>query len=176
MHLASCHDFSSMSFEIDLVAAAEAQLSFLRRVHAAGISLRTPTSENVYRYTNLWITLLRHLNAAGTLRSADLAPPLDIAWLWHCHRLAPRAYTKAYGELDCPKGAFTSTDEGCQSFARTLWEALYPDENFFETKATEFSTYGQWIAAQHVRNGMFVIEMFQNPSPLILKEERVISD
>jgi hypothetical protein len=29
----------------------------------------------------------------------SMVPPLDVAWLWHCHRLAPRSYAKASREV-----------------------------------------------------------------------------
>ena len=76
-------------------------------------------------------------------------PPSDVAWLWHCHRLAPYRYAQhcrqdfskvveahppfafqhaepAYDQL--PPGA-EAIDAGAK--ARDLWANAYPNEPFF---------------------------------------------
>ena len=40
------------------------------------------------RYEMLWLPLV----AANFKRSKELAAPLDIAWVWHVHMLAPESY------------------------------------------------------------------------------------
>ena len=78
-------------FSVDLVTLSRAHVAFLRRAHAAGVSLQRPSAESVRRYRELWLPLLAARGGAAELALAeDLVPPLDIAWLWHTHRLAPR--------------------------------------------------------------------------------------
>lgn len=83
------------------------------------------------------------------LRSADVVPPLDIAWIWHCHRLNPAAYAEdlarfvdeddqdsiAYMRRACATSietAFRFSDgEDVQSKpTRRLWSIVYPFEAF----------------------------------------------
>ena len=78
-------------FSVDLVSSARAHIDFLRRVHAAGLSQRRASAESVRRYRDLWLPLLASRGAAALAAAEDAVPPLDVAWLWHCHRLAPRA-------------------------------------------------------------------------------------
>ena len=48
----------------------------------------TLTAENVHRYEKLWLPLVsKH-------EDLILIPPLDIAFMWHVHRLAPLQYSK----------------------------------------------------------------------------------
>jgi hypothetical protein len=75
-----------------------------------------------------------------------LIPPDDIAWLWHCHRLAPRRYEEychqRFGKLveaenpfvcQLPDGLDESLDEknrkGCE-ITRRRWSDLYAQEPF----------------------------------------------
>lgn len=67
----------------------------------------------------------------------ECVPPMDIAWVWHCHRLSPRVYQRDIAALgDCGDvgldDAFRFSDgEDSQSQrVRSLWEAIYVDEPF----------------------------------------------
>ena len=87
--------------------------------------------------------------AAKAAPGESLVPPADVAWLWHCHRLAPYRYAQhcrqdfskvveahppfafqhaepAYDQL--PPGA-EAIDAGAK--ARDLWANAYPGEPFF---------------------------------------------
>lgn len=83
------------------------------------------------------------------LNRAILVPPLDIAWIWHCHRLNPHAYaedlarfaqdahpqTVAFMIQACSttiETAFKFSDgEDSQSrLTRRLWEITYPYESY----------------------------------------------
>lgn len=67
-------------------------------------------------------------------------PPLDVAWVWHCHRLSPLVYerdiaalTDAALPIDCSFGdAFRFSDgEDAQSArVRMLWKNAFPFEDF----------------------------------------------
>ena len=93
---------------------------------------------------------------------AMMIPPADIAWLWHCHRLAPATYqaycTKRFGKgvvvEACPPFSFQwqstprQEDDGTiivggevespKSVAMATiaaWELRYPEEPFFPNPA-----------------------------------------
>ena len=110
------HTTKDKAFSVDLVRASLEHHKFLRKVHRSGLSLREPTAQEFRRYEHFWLPLLASLD----LRNDDdddaglvLCPPLDVAWMWHCHRLAPASYRRSCqlrfgsrGALDNPRGAF----------------------------------------------------------------------
>lgn len=92
----------------------------------------------------------KNFSKGGLWHSKEtLMPPLDIAWVWHCHRLQPHAYiedlkrfvknddqqTFEYMKRACSptvNTAFKFSDgEDAQSKqTRRLWEIIYPFECF----------------------------------------------
>ena len=75
------------AFSVDLVSHSKDHIAFLRALHSHGITWSRLSSESLRRYRDLWLPLV------SQNRGAQLVPPVDIAWLWHCHRLAPFRYT-----------------------------------------------------------------------------------
>jgi hypothetical protein len=85
-------------------------ISFLRKIHTTGVSLTKPSDESIRRYVHLWLPLVVELQKEQALSSSSdnvdpdhpteycdkllncIIPPDYIAWLWHCHRLAPYLY------------------------------------------------------------------------------------
>lgn len=154
-------EVSAAMFSLDLVAASYQHVQFLKRVHQAGLSLRAPTAEEFRRYEQLWLPLL-----ASASENVTLCPPLDVAWLWHCHRLAPASYARACMEifgashaLDCPAGAFQAAEQAsynqgvnvaCVEQTQALWMKMYPHEPFFPTERSDqkvnAETGAPWIA------------------------------
>lgn len=84
-------------------------ITFLRTIHMTGVTLTKPSNESIRRYVTLWLPLVvkiqqqQQQQQASTNDDVDyptkycdklnlLIPPDDIAWLWHCHRLAPYHY------------------------------------------------------------------------------------
>ena len=152
-------------FSVDLVALSRAHYLFLLKVHKAGISLRQPTEHEFMRYEQLWLPLLASLDLND--KDLVLCPPLDIAWLWHCHRLAPASYRhacqthfKAQGALDCPRAAFLGCTESdlkeetsdvslAATATKVLWQSRYPDDDFLLKDQEERSSQlqlGPWKA------------------------------
>ena len=43
----------------------------------------------VCRYETNWLPLLAEY---GSKNNWNLSPPLDVAWVWHCHMMAPKFY------------------------------------------------------------------------------------
>ena len=137
-------------FSCDLVPLALEHKRFLRTIDSLGEVLKNP-SESIRRYRDLWLPLV------SSSKERHLIPPADVAWLWHCHRLAPRHYNsyveERYGkilEADPPFSLQTSdsmVETGyatslCDSFvSRRRWEEMYPDEPFFvEDRSTSSNT------------------------------------
>jgi len=81
------------------VDEAKKHLKFLQGLHTLGVSMRPITNNMMERYINKWLPLLAdHQNGAAdtktkTSSSIMMIPPPDVAWLWHCHRLAPGTET-----------------------------------------------------------------------------------
>ena len=127
-------------FSCDLVPLARQHKWFLRTIHSLGISLEKPSLESLRRYRNLWLPLV------ASNQEQELIPPPDVAWLWHCHRLAPNDYNQYvkqhFGgilEANPPFALQTElTDAGTMLATalatRRIWEEMYPDDPFFLDK------------------------------------------
>ncbi|KAG0630927.1 hypothetical protein M758_1G214600 [Ceratodon purpureus] len=85
----------------NLVTAAKRELSFLARVNQdQGLTKAGPTLDRaIRRYECCWLPLL----ASQEKGASALVPPLDCAWVWHCHRLNPIQYAQdckaVYGKI-----------------------------------------------------------------------------
>ena len=131
-------------FSCDLVENSANHRDFLRKVHSIG-EKSLSTIQSLYRYRDLWLPLV----AENT--DAQLIPPPDVAWLWHCHRLAPFRYVYysqqvfgsvleanppfSFQEPDDPWGAGKSEDAASRT--RELWNNKYPQDPFFHTSDEE---------------------------------------
>ncbi|KAL9978364.1 hypothetical protein ACROYT_G015865 [Oculina patagonica] len=114
-----------------LVQAASNVLDFLEEVDEFSGLYAGPILRNaIRRYEVFWLPLAAKQGKESRL----LAAPLDIAWVWHVHMLAPDSY-----EQDClnivsqvidhtPMNRY-QREEGLQR-ARHLWETTYPEETF----------------------------------------------
>ena len=130
----------------DLVQLARDHISFLQGLHEHNITLTKPSTESVRRYHSLWLPLVQKFP------NEPLIPPADVAWLWHCHRLAPFRYTKyckqTFGSVLEANPPFSAQfvdnnavyntcssnrgDTANRIIARTvtLWTKHYPTESF----------------------------------------------
>ncbi len=86
-------------FTCDLVDKSKKHIAFLKTLHLHSISITKPSDDTFRRYSELWLPLVYHHSSlkqqeGGNTKTQDLIPPVDIAWLWHCHRLAPYRYAK----------------------------------------------------------------------------------
>jgi len=132
----------------DLVKRSKDHISFLQGLHRHGITLQRPSLKSLERYTDFWLPFLHKY------QSEELVPPADIAWLWHCHRLAPHRYLACirakFGpntptleanppfafQLDATTGCIPSSPSsaGKQELLNktmNLWKQEYPNESFF---------------------------------------------
>ena len=142
----------------ETVAASMAALrfaehkAFLRLVHSAPgggdeLYLGRALPGAIERYVNFWLPLVaREGGCEGG--GAHLIPPVDIAWVWHLHRLAPRRYaaycTERFGRvLDPGTSAFRAQDTAAEADGgetqadgetRRLWQQHFGDEPFFQRR------------------------------------------
>jgi hypothetical protein len=149
-----------------LLRHAKKHLEFLRQLHELGTTRPTTPRlnavESLRRYQDLWLPLVcedssRNNNNIAMGILPLLVPPPDIAWLWHCHRLAPMQYEsycqQRFGRLLEAEAPFIfqsppppssllavdgeekkETEETSSSFnhAERLWKETYPNnEPFF---------------------------------------------
>ena len=150
-------------FSRDLMSNAKKHLEFLKAIHEYYIAyhdhdLNKGSHESLRRYQELWLPLV----AAHTTQ--QLYPPPDIAWLWHCHRLAPKHYAdychdnfggriiEAHPPFEMAHPMRIATAAHIEFFQSTMdaWTEMYPHEAFFlptngattcpETKTNEHST------------------------------------
>lgn len=97
-------------FSVDLVVEAKHHIQFLSSLHKNGVTLSKPSPESFRRYTELWLPMVMKLNSNG--ESCDLIPPADIAWLFHCHRLAPYRYSAYVQKRFFQNGINRDTEQG----------------------------------------------------------------
>jgi hypothetical protein len=159
-------------FSLDLVALSESHRQFLQYVHDLGVTRRV-TTESLRRYRELWLPLVAlsydeqndGMKQEREQFNHHLLPPPDVAWLWHCHRLAPVIYQKFLQEefsvpkiqnetnapssssppssgsiLDLndpqPQVAFSTAEES-NAFTLRWWTRTYPDEPFFLSETAD---------------------------------------
>ena len=125
--------------------------AFLRLVHSAPgggdeLYLGRVLPGAIERYLKCWLPLVARVGGG-----AQLIPPLDIAWVWHLHRLAPRRYaaycTDRFGRLLDPgaaafqaQSAVSETDSETQQ----LWQEHFGDEPFFQRLSEDESSPVGW--------------------------------
>eukprot|EP00551_Chaetoceros_affinis_P005432 CAMPEP_0203665918 /NCGR_PEP_ID=MMETSP0090-20130426/3047_1 /ASSEMBLY_ACC=CAM_ASM_001088 /TAXON_ID=426623 /ORGANISM="Chaetoceros affinis, Strain CCMP159" /LENGTH=599 /DNA_ID=CAMNT_0050529639 /DNA_START=65 /DNA_END=1860 /DNA_ORIENTATION=- len=166
-------------FSCDLVKESKSHVAFLQTLHLNGISIEKPTFETFRRYSELWLPLVNNhhqfISSSNNLEGdkqelpAGIIPPGDIAWLWHCHRLAPYRYAKYVKETFTPSSSvkasgddffvldpkypfvlqlednttnatFDKSKHGdAARYTVRLWEELYPNEPFFVAQNQENS-------------------------------------
>lgn len=133
---------AAVNLHCDLIANSFLHRAFLEKIHQEVVTLLNPLPhESLRRYRDLWLPL------AYNHPRFILIPPPDIAWLWHCHRLAPREYVNyiehRFGvasivEANPPFAVQTANEQSlemCTSLAtRELWCQVYANEPFFLLK------------------------------------------
>jgi hypothetical protein len=165
LQLTMSSSLTNSLFSIDLVEESKYHIAFLQQLHSLGVTLRPPDPESLRRYREFWLPLV----IASSDGDAVLIPPSDIAWLWHCHRLAPFRYKqyveKTFGReedgasleanppfsfqhvhnnmLDICCGSMNHNKNNTEKVAaatRDLWVKTYPNEPFFLEDADQACT------------------------------------
>ena len=130
------NDTTTSQFSVNLVENAFKHKWFLQNIHNLGISIKRPSLQTLQRYTDCWLPLVNKYT------NTPLIPPADVAWLWHCHRLAPRVYaeyvTERFGILIDATLPFTLQYAGAEVvysdkslMTQDLWSKEFPDTTFF---------------------------------------------
>ncbi|XP_050413585.1 uncharacterized protein LOC126828047 [Patella vulgata] len=123
-------DPDNFDFSIDLVSAAIHHLEFLAEVNKTPYLQSDSVIRNaIYRYECLWLPFYAKFN-----EGLNLAAPIDIEWVWHCHMLCPASYAKdcmnIVGKvLDHQLTNKNSRAENLED-TRALWEEEYTQEKF----------------------------------------------
>eukprot|EP00547_Thalassionema_nitzschioides_P007452 CAMPEP_0194200814 /NCGR_PEP_ID=MMETSP0156-20130528/1268_1 /TAXON_ID=33649 /ORGANISM="Thalassionema nitzschioides, Strain L26-B" /LENGTH=548 /DNA_ID=CAMNT_0038925867 /DNA_START=152 /DNA_END=1798 /DNA_ORIENTATION=+ len=134
-------------FSCDLVENARKHKWFLESIHELGCSINKPSNESLRRYQELWLPLVASKynsdNNKQQRQQQLLIPPPDVAWMWHCHRLAPRDYVfysrKHFGGVTLeanPPFTLQLVSSECEKESnaertRSIWAEMYPNEPFF---------------------------------------------
>ena len=121
-------DYRSIIFGVDLVEASQAEYDFLLEVQSLDYLRNDIVLQHaIRRYITLWLPLA----AAHSDTCYSLRPPIDIAWVWHCHMLAPHKYAKdchnLFGKLidHCVVTSVSAYD-----MTRKLWSQFYHTDPF----------------------------------------------
>jgi hypothetical protein len=129
---------SESPFSVDLIENSLKLKWFLQTTHELGASLKPQSLLSIRRYLDFWLPLVKKHP------DLPLIPPVDVAWLWHCHRLAPKSYEEyvigRFGillEATTPF-ALQHAEAGTYSqdslMTQHLWKREFPDELFFADK------------------------------------------
>ncbi|CAI5468234.1 unnamed protein product [Closterium sp. Yama58-4] len=134
---------------VDLVAAAQQQFRLLRAVDCcAGLYSGPAVRRAIRRYERCWLPLLDELQG-GRLAAASrgggeaelpsyLVPPLDVHWIWLCHRLAPQQQQQAEAV----------------AVSRRVWNERWPgdpyDLHFFQPAANTAAGAAASLSALHL--------------------------
>ena len=82
-------DISKIKFSVDLQKQALKHLDFLEEVNNLRFDEAT-LAKAAYRYEKIWIPFyLKHYSS-----HSQIFPPIDVAFIWHCHMLSPTNYEK----------------------------------------------------------------------------------
>jgi hypothetical protein len=124
------------SFSCDLIPAAQKHVAFLQRLHNDGITTLNARDarEAMRRYTDLWLPWM----AAEASAATEWIPPADVAWMWHCHRLAPLDY-----ETYCRRRFGGIIVEPSPPFASKNAPTVYPTEATASTRTAWYHRYGE---------------------------------
>ena len=118
-----------IQISVDLVDAARHQLAFLKEVDShSSLYTGTIVKNSIRRYETCWLPL------AAEHKGREIAPPLDVHWVWHVHMLAPYFYekdcTKIVNAVVDHKLMSTNSREAAMERAREIWEEKYNNEPF----------------------------------------------
>ena len=120
-------DWKLISFSVNLIDSASSQIDFLKDVDTEGILYAGNILEKAcFRYERYWLPLCVDLEIKGK-NYEDFYPPLDVAWVWHCHMLSPTEYKK-----------------DCEKLCGKLINHIYPSKD--ERIKKQSKTTDEWIS------------------------------
>jgi hypothetical protein len=154
-------------FSCDLVEESRKHIRFLERLHANGDMLTPVSRQSLDRYITRWLPLVADND------TDQLIPPSDVAWLWHCHRLAPMNYERYVRKRfktnllePSPSFSFQLEDDDHIDalLTRDAWHIAFPDEPFFLQDTEDFSSVSAATIVEqcHSLEGFDLISSTQN--------------
>jgi hypothetical protein len=163
-------------FSCDLVEESRKHVRFLEGLHADGTMLTPVSPRSLNRYINCWLHLVAREVADN--ETIQLIPPPDVAWIWHCHRLAPMNYDcyvrKRFETLleASPSFSFQREvdDNNTDAFlTRDSWYNAFPDEPFFLQDTEDFSSDTAAIIVEQCRSleGFDLVSSTQNQAAFL---------
>ncbi|BBN14328.1 hypothetical protein MPTK1_6g10720 [Marchantia polymorpha subsp. ruderalis] len=149
----TAQSFLGSKFDADLIASAKEQVRFLALVKKTP-ALRRPEVLKcaIHRYWNNYLPLAAKFQSKGfpdavlSKTGAHFVPPLDCAWIWHCHKLSPVRYAsdcrRLFGEIiDIRTIPSEGTEiNNSERDSCTLWQMEYPDEPYHLVQPWEDGT------------------------------------
>lgn len=121
--------YKNIKFGGDLVKASQAEYDFLVKVrHLEYLRNDVVLQYSVRRYEKVWLPLVAF---EDKISPQNLEPPIDIAWVWHCHMLSPHEYTKycrTYFRKVLDHSIIKA--DGAYTFTKGIWSRNFPDEPF----------------------------------------------
>nr|XP_011457180.2 uncharacterized protein LOC105349186 isoform X2 [Crassostrea gigas] len=121
--------YKNIKFGVDLVKASQAEYDFLVKVrHLEYLRNDAVLQYAVRRYEKVWLPLVAF---EDKISPQNLEPPIDIAWVWHCHMLSPHEYTKycrTYFRKVLDHSIIKA--DGAYTFTKGIWSRNFPDEPF----------------------------------------------
>lgn len=121
--------YKNIKFGVDLVKASQAEYDFLVKVrHLEYLRNDVVLQYAVRRYEKVWLPLVAF---EDKISPQNLEPPIDIAWVWHCHMLSPHEYTKycrTYFRKVLDHSIIKA--DGAYTFTKGIWSRNFPDEPF----------------------------------------------
>lgn len=148
---------NSIQFSVDLATLAQWELKFLKKI-ASYTQLQTEAfcRRAIWRYELFWLPLASSASAASRSlphqhQQQQLAPPLDVYWVWHCHQLAPANYQRDCEALTGRLVEHELSDIDGDVFnqkqlaAQLIWSEMYgtAEEPFFLLEEPFQSRQGQ---------------------------------
>eukprot|EP00271_Cylindrocystis_brebissonii_P020139 TRINITY_DN653_c0_g1_i1.p1 TRINITY_DN653_c0_g1~~TRINITY_DN653_c0_g1_i1.p1 ORF type:complete len:1019 (-),score=176.43 TRINITY_DN653_c0_g1_i1:385-3441(-) len=138
-HAAEWAAAQSIQFSADVLGAVRPHLRLLREIsYWPCLNKGRAAARAIFRYEECWLPLVAAVQDGSCQVPGGHSPmpPLDVNWVWHCHRLNPLlygldCYTIYNQVLDCTSAALNETEEKvAQEATAQLWTELYPDEPF----------------------------------------------
>lgn len=129
--MTNCFDCIVFPSHIDLIEAAQNELTFLNLVDHEPNLLEGPAFQNALRrYESLWLPLFNNPDIQGD----EIQAPLDIEWIWQAHILDLSVYTEdcktiAQKEVNHRIHTYLQREESSDR-GREIWEKTYPNEPF----------------------------------------------
>lgn len=124
-------NYQNIVFGVDLVKAAQDEYDFLLKVDGLEYLRNDAVLQYaIHRYENLWLPLVASQNDEYILPEC-LEPPVDIAWVWHCHMLSPHNYASycksLFGKV---LDHSVSKSKAAYDLTKSTWARHYPNEPF----------------------------------------------